>query len=96
MAHPANKELAHRQQFYYWKNYRNNRLKHILPRPLPEPVAPPPPASLPPVPSAPAAPSPAPSPMQYNNMLPKNEPRNMVSAGIDRRKRKYVLLSSSS
>ncbi|XP_056852383.1 mediator of RNA polymerase II transcription subunit 31-like [Raphanus sativus] len=91
MAHPANKELAHRQQFYYWKNYRNNRLKHILPRPLPEPVAPQPPASLPPVPSA----SPAPSPMQYNNMLPKNEPRNMVSAGIDPRKRKYVLLSSS-
>ncbi|CAH9073423.1 unnamed protein product [Cuscuta epithymum] len=37
MAHPANKELAHRQQFYFWKNYRNNRLKHILPRPLPEP-----------------------------------------------------------
>ncbi|XP_033141351.1 mediator of RNA polymerase II transcription subunit 31 isoform X1 [Brassica rapa] len=91
MAHPANKELAHRQQFYYWKNYRNNRLKHILPRPLPEPVAPPPPA-----PSAPAAPSPAPSPMQYNNMTAKNEPRNMVSTGIDRRKRKYVLLSSSS
>ncbi|XP_022551564.1 mediator of RNA polymerase II transcription subunit 31 isoform X3 [Brassica napus] len=88
MAHPANKELAHRQQFYYWKNYRNNRLKHILPRPLPEPVAPQPPASLPPAPSAPAAPSPAPSPMQYSNMLPKNETRNMVSAGIDRRKRK--------
>ncbi|KAL6581351.1 hypothetical protein OROMI_007274 [Orobanche minor] len=36
MAHPANKELAHRQQFYLWKNYRNNRLKHILPKPLPE------------------------------------------------------------
>ncbi|CAN8244147.1 unnamed protein product [Cochlearia groenlandica] len=96
MAHPANKELAHRQQFYYWKNYRNNRLKHILPRPLPEPVvAPPqpPPApstSLPPMQSASAALSPALSPMQYNNMmLPKNESRNMTSsAGIDRRKRK--------
>ncbi|KAJ7529204.1 hypothetical protein O6H91_15G037600 [Diphasiastrum complanatum] len=36
MAHPANKELAHRQQFYFWKHYRNNRLKHILPRPLPQ------------------------------------------------------------
>lgn len=36
MAHPTNKELAHRQQFYFWKNYRNNRLKHILPRSLPE------------------------------------------------------------
>ncbi|KAF7822328.1 mediator of RNA polymerase II transcription subunit 31 [Senna tora] len=36
MAHPGNKELAHRQQFYFWKNYRNNRLKHILPRSLPE------------------------------------------------------------
>uniref|UniRef100_A0A1J3FKE2 Mediator of RNA polymerase II transcription subunit 31 n=1 Tax=Noccaea caerulescens TaxID=107243 RepID=A0A1J3FKE2_NOCCA len=93
MAHPANKELAHRQQFYYWKNYRNNRLKHILPRPLPEPVAPPPPpaappASLPPAPSAAAALSPALSPMLYNNMLPKNETRNMGPAGIDRRKRK--------
>ncbi|KAF3567701.1 hypothetical protein DY000_02018384, partial [Brassica cretica] len=90
-------ELAHRQQFYYWKNYRNNRLKHILPRPLPEPVAPQPPpvpsSSLPPAPPATAAPSP--SPMQYNNMLAKNETRNMFSAGIDRRKRKYVLLSSS-
>ncbi|KAJ1420178.1 Mediator complex, subunit Med31 [Sesbania bispinosa] len=41
MAHPSNKELAHRQQFYFWKNYRNNRLKHILPRSLPEPSAPP-------------------------------------------------------
>ncbi|CAA7059084.1 unnamed protein product [Microthlaspi erraticum] len=93
MAHPANKELAHRQQFYYWKNYRNNRLKHILPRPLPEPVAPPPPpaapsAPLPLAPSAAAALSPALSPMQYSNMLPKNEPRNMGPAGIDRRKRK--------
>ncbi|KAJ6764558.1 MEDIATOR OF RNA polymerase II TRANSCRIPTION SUBUNIT 31 [Salix koriyanagi] len=46
MAHPGNKELAHRQQFFFWKNYRNNRMKHILPRPLPEPVtAPPAPAS---------------------------------------------------
>ncbi|CAM8949335.1 unnamed protein product [Rhodiola kirilowii] len=37
MMHPANKELAHRQQFYFWKNYRNNRLKHIIPKPPPEP-----------------------------------------------------------
>ncbi|KAL3652310.1 hypothetical protein CASFOL_001991 [Castilleja foliolosa] len=79
MAHPANKELAHRQQFYFWKNYRNNRLKHILSKPLPEPNSAPSafvgPPSLPPttMTSAPAAippvPSPAvaqaPSPMQY-------------------------------
>ncbi|KAG4907829.1 hypothetical protein JHK85_057320 [Glycine max] len=80
MAHPTNKELAHRQQFYFWKNYRNNRLKHILPRSLPEPATPaaPAPAStpsqapvsaLPPVPATSvavtAAPSQAPSPMPY-------------------------------
>ncbi|XP_014512416.1 mediator of RNA polymerase II transcription subunit 31 [Vigna radiata var. radiata] len=81
MAHPINKELAHRQQFYFWKNYRNNRLKHILPRSLPEPSAtsavPAPlstpaqaPASaLPPVPSTSVAvtttPTQAPSPMSY-------------------------------
>ncbi|KAL6196081.1 hypothetical protein ACLB2K_031696 [Fragaria x ananassa] len=42
MAHPANKELAYRQQFYSWKNYRHNRLKYISPRLLPEPEAAPP------------------------------------------------------
>ncbi|KAE8675532.1 Polyadenylate-binding protein 2 [Hibiscus syriacus] len=36
MAHPANKEVAHRQQFFFWKNYRNNRFKFILPRPPPD------------------------------------------------------------
>nr|CAD1843517.1 unnamed protein product [Ananas comosus var. bracteatus] len=46
MAHPGSKELAHRQQYFFWKNYRNNRLKHILPRPLPEPAAPPVPLHL--------------------------------------------------
>ncbi|XP_057427663.1 mediator of RNA polymerase II transcription subunit 31 [Lotus japonicus] len=81
MAHPNNKELAHRQQFYFWKNYRNNRLKHILPRSLPEPSATPAlpaPASTPiqpPVPALPPAPATnvavtassaqAPSPMPY-------------------------------
>ncbi|XP_028958599.1 mediator of RNA polymerase II transcription subunit 31-like isoform X3 [Malus domestica] len=99
MAHPGNKELAHRQQFYFWKNYRNNRLKHILPRSLPEPVpALPPPAppqhAVPPVPPVPAttvsvtATAPAPSPMQYAmppGSAPKVEPRN---SGVDRRKRK--------
>ncbi|KAJ1396751.1 Protein kinase domain [Sesbania bispinosa] len=43
-------ELAHRQQFYFWKNYRNNRPKQILPRSLPEPgatPAPPAPTSTP-------------------------------------------------
>ncbi|KAJ1402558.1 Mediator complex, subunit Med31 [Sesbania bispinosa] len=81
MAHPSNKELAHRQQFYFWKNYRNNRLKHILPRSLPEPSAtpaPPAPTSTPaqaPVPALPPVPATnvavtasstqAPSPMPY-------------------------------
>lgn len=96
MAHPANKELAHRQQFFFWKNYRNNRLKHILPRPLPEPAEAPPPASAPPLPPAPPVPTPvtaasgpALSPMQYGippgSALMKND---MRSSSIDRRKRK--------
>jgi len=68
MAHPANKELAHRQQYFFWKNYRNNRLKHILPRPPPEPalaLAPSQgPATMPlppsvPTPVAPPVPAPA-------------------------------------
>ncbi|KAI3471001.1 hypothetical protein Pfo_027664 [Paulownia fortunei] len=103
MAHPANKELAHRQQFYFWKNYRNNRLKHILPKPLPEPasapsasVAPPalPPttitaaaAAIPPVPSSAAAQ--APSPMQYGIGPGSTFVKNDPrNSGIDRRKRK--------
>ncbi|XP_042394106.1 mediator of RNA polymerase II transcription subunit 31-like [Zingiber officinale] len=64
MAHPGSKELAHRQQYYFWKNYRNNRLKHILPRPLPEPPAGPAPAPLPtaaPVPTSAPVPNAAPS-----------------------------------
>ncbi|KAK4845375.1 hypothetical protein QYF36_004258 [Acer negundo] len=98
MAHPGNKELAHRQQFFFWKNYRNNRLKHILPRPLPEPVAAPP-ATIPPqlpVPPVPATTIPATaatgsvlSPMQYaippGPALAKNDMRN---SSMDRRKRK--------
>ncbi|XP_010269824.1 PREDICTED: mediator of RNA polymerase II transcription subunit 31 isoform X2 [Nelumbo nucifera] len=64
MAHPGSKEIAHRQQFFFWKNYRNNRLKHILPRPLPEPVAAPPAPIPPPAPlpatNVPVAASPAP------------------------------------
>ncbi|GLT39884.1 hypothetical protein SLA2020_140510 [Shorea laevis] len=102
MAHPGNKELAHRQQFYFWKNYRNNRLKFILPKPPPEPVAAPTiPASAPPQPpvqSLPAAtiamtapPAPVVSPMPYGNpsgsALGKSDIR---SGGIDRRKRKNV------
>ncbi|XP_043715503.1 mediator of RNA polymerase II transcription subunit 31-like [Telopea speciosissima] len=101
MAHPGSKELAHRQQFFFWKNYRNNRLKHILPRPLPEPTAAPPASAPPPVPvpatTVAVAPPPAPvsvpalSPMQYTlppppgSALPKNDMRN---TGVDRRKRK--------
>ncbi|XP_062092250.1 mediator of RNA polymerase II transcription subunit 31 isoform X1 [Humulus lupulus] len=98
MAHPGSKELAHRQQFYFWKNYRNNRLKHILPRSLPEPPAPtpiPPQQSMPPAAASTigmtAGPGPVLSPMQYANppgsSLPKNDMRN---TGVDRRKRKYV------
>ncbi|WJX14646.1 Mediator of RNA polymerase II transcription subunit 31, variant 2 [Trifolium repens] len=101
MAHPTNKELAHRQQFYFWKNYRNNRLKHILPKPLPEPTAAlpastqpqPPVPALPPPPPPPAATNvavttsstQAPSPMPYGSGLAKNDPRNPT---VDRRKRK--------
>ncbi|KAM3248200.1 hypothetical protein P3L10_009968 [Capsicum annuum] len=101
MAHPANKvKMAHRQQFDFWKNFRNSRLKHILRRPLPEPAtAPPtsaPPALLPTSVAPPAAPPPAPSPvtaaalspMQYaippGFGLAKTGPRN---ASVDRRKR---------
>ncbi|XVF49460.1 hypothetical protein PTKIN_Ptkin04bG0014400 [Pterospermum kingtungense] len=105
MAHPANKELAHRQQFFFWKNYRNNRLKFILPKPPPEPVsapapAPPPPAALPPQPSMPAntiamttappAPASAVSPMPYGFTSGSSIAKNdMRNSGIDRRKRKH-------
>lgn len=88
MAHPGNKELAHRQQFYFWKNYRNNRLKHILPKPLPEPVAAPQ-ASVPPTTTSSAPIPQVRSPMQYGipsgSSLTKNDPRN---SGVERRKRK--------
>lgn len=98
MAHPGNKELAHRQQFFFWKNYRNNRLKHILPRPLPEPATAPPASGsvLPPMPPVPATTGAMPpasaaalSPMPYGvppgSALAKNDIR---SSGVDRRKRK--------
>ncbi|XP_042011449.1 mediator of RNA polymerase II transcription subunit 31-like [Salvia splendens] len=78
MAHPVNKELVHRQQFYFWKNYRNNRLKHIQPKSLPEcsisvalasAVAPGLPLTT--IPAAassiPPAPPQAPLPMQYGS-----------------------------
>ncbi|XP_073000706.1 mediator of RNA polymerase II transcription subunit 31 [Typha latifolia] len=98
MAHPGNKELAHREQYFFWKNYRNNRLRHILPRPLPEssaqPVPPPAPvpASAPsPVQLLPMATTGAPAlpPMQFvgtpGSNLPKADMRNTMG---DRRKRK--------
>ncbi|ONK72474.1 uncharacterized protein A4U43_C04F19810 [Asparagus officinalis] len=90
MAHPGNKELAHRQQYFFWKNYRNNRLKHILPRPLPEPAAPPAPAALPaPLPPIPVASPQASLPMQFagqpGSSFPKVDMRNSMA---DRRKRK--------
>ncbi|KAK8586564.1 hypothetical protein V6N13_010153 [Hibiscus sabdariffa] len=103
MAHPANKEVAHRQQFFFWKNYRNNRLKFILPKPPPEeapaPAAPPPAAAQPQLPlsasnitmpTAPPAHASAPSPMPYG--LPSGSAvvkNDMRNSGIDRRKRKH-------
>ncbi|XP_068635509.1 mediator of RNA polymerase II transcription subunit 31-like [Aristolochia californica] len=96
MAHPGSKELAHRQQFFFWKNYRNNRLKHILPRPLPEPISAPPVPVVPPAPvpattpPLPAAAPPVHSPMQYGappgSSLPKSD---MRMASGDRRKRNW-------
>ncbi len=68
-------EIAHRQQYYLWKHYRNNRLKQILPRPLPETPAPPPPPPAP-VPVVAAAPT-------------KPEGSTRAGAG-ERRKRKYA------
>lgn len=102
MAHPANKELAHRQQFYFWKNYRNNRLKHILPRPLPEPVDTPQAAAPPPAPATSVASTiasstsvptsaagPIPSPMQYAIPAGSSLAKNDPrNSSVDRRKRK--------
>lgn len=75
-------------------------MKHILPRPLPEPVATPAASAplqqpIPPVPATTipvtAAPASALSPMQYANNpgsgLAKVDMRN---SGVDRRKRKYA------
>ncbi|KAG9441920.1 hypothetical protein H6P81_017774 [Aristolochia fimbriata] len=94
MAHPGSKELAHRQQFFFWKNYRNNRLKHILPRPLPEPVSAPPAPVAPPAPlpaatpPLPASAPPAHSPMQFGAPLGSSLPKSdMRMASGDRRKR---------
>lgn len=88
MAHPGSKELAHRQQYFFWKNYRNNRLKHIAPRSLPEPTAAPsptPPALMPPMPN-PAASLP---PMQVVGQPGSAPPKvDMRSNMVDRRKRK--------
>lgn len=73
----CSQEVAHRQQFYFWKHHRNNRLKHILPRPLPEEPAPP--APPPPV-VQPTPPPPVPV---------KAEGTTRAGAG-ERRKRKYT------
>ncbi|KAG0461748.1 hypothetical protein HPP92_020224 [Vanilla planifolia] len=89
MAHPGSKELAHRQQYFFWKNYRNNRLKHIVPRSLPESSAPPPPTPPAPMPPMAVASALAPSQMQFVGQtisaLPKVDMRNSMG---DRRKRK--------
>ncbi|KAJ4784545.1 Mediator of rna polymerase ii transcription subunit 31 [Rhynchospora pubera] len=102
MAHPGSKELAHRQQYFFWKNYRNNRLKHILPRPPPEPAplsasqatAVPVPAPLP-APASTSAPLP---PMATGNSSSVISPMQQLGSNIskadvrstmgDRRKRK--------
>ncbi|XVF49467.1 hypothetical protein PTKIN_Ptkin04bG0015000 [Pterospermum kingtungense] len=98
-------ELAHRQQFFFWKNYQNNRLKFILPTPPPEPVstpAPPPTAALPPQPpmpantiamtTAPIAPASALSPMPYGFTSGSSLAKNdMRNSGIDRRKTKHIV-----
>ncbi|KAM0904632.1 hypothetical protein ACQ4PT_017894 [Festuca glaucescens] len=96
MAHPANKEVAHRQQYFFWKNYRNNRLKHILPRPPPEPT--PAPAPLPTPPPVPAPPSSLPTmsavgasampPMQFIGTPGTNNPKNDMRNVMGGRKRK--------
>ncbi|KAL6008326.1 hypothetical protein ACLOJK_033835 [Asimina triloba] len=102
MAHPGSKELAHRQQFFFWKSYRNNRLKHILPRPLP-----PEPPTAPAIPPAAAAASntagggggstQALSPMQYGIPPGSLSRADMRNSGVgDRRKRKCVLYFSIS
>lgn len=87
MAHPANKELAHRQQFFFWKNYRNNRLKHILPRPLPEAAPAPPPALAATAPAPAAAALPAPQTAVAVSSAQKTE--NTRGSTVERRKRKY-------
>ncbi|KAI5081782.1 hypothetical protein GOP47_0001525 [Adiantum capillus-veneris] len=80
MAHPANKELAHRQQFYYWKHHRSNRLKNILPRPMPVEEAPPPPQ--PPQVSAQA-------PTLSLTSVPAKSESSARPPGGERRKRKF-------
>ncbi|WVZ75387.1 hypothetical protein U9M48_023443 [Paspalum notatum var. saurae] len=73
MAHPASKELAHRQQYFFWKNYRNNRLKHILPRPPPQPTPLPAPAQPPataPLPATVPAPVVPPVPAPPSSLPP--------------------------
>ncbi|KAK3007529.1 hypothetical protein RJ639_013237 [Escallonia herrerae] len=101
MARPGNKEMAHRQQIYFGKNYRNTRLKHILRRSLPEPVAAPQASEPPPAPLQPivnnvtgasvAVPIPPASqvlsPMKYG-MPPSSVPakNESKSSGSDQRK----------
>ncbi|MCO5591933.1 hypothetical protein L7F22_045926 [Adiantum nelumboides] len=80
MAHPANKELAHRQQFYYWKHHRSNRLKNILPRPLPVEEAPPAPQ---PPPVSVQAPPPS------LTSVPGKSDSSARPPGGERRKRKF-------
>ncbi|KAJ8772409.1 hypothetical protein K2173_027586 [Erythroxylum novogranatense] len=103
MAHPNSKVFFSYLFSKLFLRFRNNRLKHILPRPLPEPVAAPPTSAAPPLPaqsvppvppaiSMTTAPPQALSPMPYGmppgSGLTKNDMRN---TGLDRRKRKGIL-----
>ncbi|KAL0923288.1 hypothetical protein M5K25_007339 [Dendrobium thyrsiflorum] len=89
----STQELAHRQQYFFWKNYRNNRLKHIAPRPLPEPAVAPLPTPPAPMPPMPAASAPTLPPMQVvgqpGSAPPKVDMRNSM---VDRRKRNFLVL----
>ncbi|CAM6007531.1 unnamed protein product, partial [Sphagnum balticum] len=69
-------EVAHQQQFYFWKHYCNNWLKCILPHPMPKDPSPPP---MPPPASTPVLP-----PVSL-----KPEGPTRTGAG-EQRKRKYT------
>ncbi|KAG9139112.1 hypothetical protein Leryth_024763 [Lithospermum erythrorhizon] len=94
----------YRQQFYFWKNYRNNRVKHVLPRPLPETATTTPVSAPPPLPPGTAPPASVPSIAAGSALSPltygvppgsghaKNDSRNNTT---DRRKRERWVIQES-